>query len=159
MSRSVPEGVSISVPKGMSRLVPERMSRLVPEGMSRSVPEGMSRSVPEGMCRSVPKGVSRLVPEGMSRSVPEGMSRLVPKGVITDGFTLIMLSTLRHYDKENKQVRSVLMDSKVHIKMEMEIPSSSKVKFITTCSLSINKCKDMMKAQVHDTQDFRYSDN
>ncbi|GJV60000.1 hypothetical protein Tco_1466100 [Tanacetum coccineum] len=79
--------------------------------------------------------------------------------IVTNRLTLIVLSALRHSDKENKQVRLVLTDPKVHIKMEMEIPSSSKVKFITTCSFSISKCKDMMKAQVHVTQDFRYSDN
>ncbi|GJS41042.1 hypothetical protein Tco_0566085 [Tanacetum coccineum] len=35
---------------------------------------------------------------------------------------------------------------------------SSIVEFIATCSCSINEYKDMMKAQVHVTQVFRYSD-
>ncbi|GJS62140.1 hypothetical protein Tco_0656924 [Tanacetum coccineum] len=66
------------------------------------------------------------------------------------------MSALRRTDKENKQVRSVLTEPKVHVKMEMEIPRSNRVKFITACSYSIDKYKDMMK--VHVTQVFRYSD-
>ncbi|GJT50170.1 hypothetical protein Tco_0976327 [Tanacetum coccineum] len=65
---------------------------------------------------------------------------------------------LRRSDKENKQLRSVLMEPEIHVKMEMEIPRSSKVKFITACSYSIDKYKDMMKAQIHVTQVFHYSD-
>nr|GEV56074.1 hypothetical protein [Tanacetum cinerariifolium] len=53
---------------------------------------------------------------------------------------------------------SVLIDSKVHVKMEMEIPHSSRVKFITACSYSIKECKDIMKAQVRVSKVFRYSD-
>nr|GEU53927.1 Gag-Pol polyprotein [Tanacetum cinerariifolium] len=52
--------------------------------------------------------------------------------------------------------RSVLMKPEIHIKME--VSRSSRVKFITTCSYSINEYKDMMEAQVHVTQVFRYSD-
>ncbi|GKB16471.1 hypothetical protein Tco_0850394 [Tanacetum coccineum] len=54
--------------------------------------------------------------------------------------------------------KSVLTELKVQVKMEMEIPQSSSVKFITACSYSIDKYKHMMKAQVHVTQVFRYSD-
>ncbi|GJS15623.1 hypothetical protein Tco_0410095 [Tanacetum coccineum] len=43
--------------------------------------------------------------------------------------------------------RSVLIEPEVHVKMEMEIPRSNRVKFITACSYSIDKYKDMMKAQ------------
>ncbi|GKD65217.1 hypothetical protein Tco_1307325 [Tanacetum coccineum] len=64
----------------------------------------------------------------------------------------------RRSDKENKQVRSVFTKPKVHVKMEMMIPRFSRVKFKTACSYSIDKYKDMMKAQVHVTQVFRYSD-
>ncbi|GJV40299.1 testis-expressed sequence 2 protein [Tanacetum coccineum] len=78
--------------------------------------------------------------------------------IVTNRFILIVLSALRRSSKENKQVRSVLIEPEVHIKMEMEIPCSSKVKFITACSYSVNKYKGMMKAQVHATQVFRYSD-
>ncbi|GJT41946.1 hypothetical protein Tco_0941811 [Tanacetum coccineum] len=67
-----------------------------------------------------------------------------------------MLSALRRSDKENKQVRLVLMKPEVHVKME--IPRSSKVKFITVCSYSINEYDDMMKARMYVIQDFRYSD-
>ncbi|GJU53030.1 hypothetical protein Tco_1226744 [Tanacetum coccineum] len=49
-------------------------------------------------------------------------------------------------------LRSVLTEA------EVEVPRSSKVKFITTCLYSFDKYKDMMKAQVHVTQVFRYSD-
>ncbi|GKA80370.1 hypothetical protein Tco_0786966 [Tanacetum coccineum] len=66
--------------------------------------------------------------------------------IVTNRFILIVLSALRRSSKENKQVRSVLIKPEVHIKMEMEIPCSNKVKFITTCSYSVNKYKDMMKA-------------
>ncbi|GJT06586.1 hypothetical protein Tco_0841048 [Tanacetum coccineum] len=68
-----------------------------------------------------------------------------------------MLSALTRSGKENKQVRSVLTEPEVHVKMEMEIPSS-RVKFIIACSYLIDKYKDMMKAQVHVTRVFRYSD-
>ncbi|GJX48485.1 hypothetical protein Tco_0273675 [Tanacetum coccineum] len=44
---------------------------------------------------------------------------------------------------------SVLTDPEVQVKMEMEIPRSSKVNFITTCSYLFNKSKDIMKAQVY----------
>ncbi|GKE41683.1 hypothetical protein Tco_1468967 [Tanacetum coccineum] len=54
--------------------------------------------------------------------------------------------------------RSVLTEPEVHVKMEMEIPRSSKVKFITACSYSIDEYNDMMKAQIYVIQDFRYSD-
>ncbi|GKB15609.1 hypothetical protein Tco_0849532 [Tanacetum coccineum] len=53
---------------------------------------------------------------------------------------------------------SILTEPEVHVKMEMEIPRSSKVKFITACSYLIDEYNDMMKAQIYDTQDFRYSD-
>ncbi|GJT60887.1 hypothetical protein Tco_1004420 [Tanacetum coccineum] len=54
--------------------------------------------------------------------------------------------------------RSVLMEQEFHVKMEMEIPRSSKVKFITACSYSFNKYKDMIKAQIYVIQVFRYFD-
>ncbi|GJW75167.1 hypothetical protein Tco_0134537 [Tanacetum coccineum] len=73
---------------------------------------------------------------------------------VTDRFTLIVLSALRCSVNENKQVRSVLTEPK----MEMEIPGSSRVKFIIACLYPIIKYKDMMKAQVHVSQVFRYSD-
>ncbi|GKE69637.1 hypothetical protein Tco_1527709 [Tanacetum coccineum] len=60
-----------------------------------------------------------------------------------------MLSALRRSDKENMQVRSVLTDPEVIVKMDMEIPYSSGVNFITTCSYSFDKSKDIMKAQVY----------
>nr|GEU40779.1 hypothetical protein [Tanacetum cinerariifolium] len=44
---------------------------------------------------------------------------------------------------------SILTDSKVKEKMEMEIPRSSRVNFITTCSYSFNKSKDFMKTQAY----------
>ncbi|GKB76085.1 hypothetical protein Tco_0942980 [Tanacetum coccineum] len=72
----------------------------------------------------------------------------------TNRFTLIVLSALRRSDKENKQVRSVLTEPE----MEMKIPHSSNVKFITACSYSIDEYNDMMKAQIYVVQDFRYSD-
>ncbi|GJU05643.1 hypothetical protein Tco_1122073 [Tanacetum coccineum] len=46
----------------------------------------------------------------------------------------------------------------INIKMEMEIPGFRRVKFKAACSYSNDKYKDMMKAQVHVTKDFRYSD-
>ncbi|GJW50793.1 hypothetical protein Tco_0092144 [Tanacetum coccineum] len=60
---------------------------------------------------------------------------------VTNRFTLIVLSALRHSDKEN---RSVLTDSKVKVKMEMEIPRSNGVNFITKCSYSFDKSKDFI---------------
>ncbi|GJQ91945.1 retrovirus-related pol polyprotein from transposon TNT 1-94, partial [Tanacetum coccineum] len=54
--------------------------------------------------------------------------------------------------------RSVLMEQEFHVKMEIEIPRSSKVKFITACSYSFNKYKDMIKAQIYVIQVFRYFD-
>ncbi|GJT85394.1 hypothetical protein Tco_1067111 [Tanacetum coccineum] len=45
--------------------------------------------------------------------------------------------------------RSVFMDPEVQVKMEMEIPRSNRVNFITACSYSIDKSKDVMKAQVY----------
>ncbi|GJV01876.1 hypothetical protein Tco_1335445 [Tanacetum coccineum] len=54
--------------------------------------------------------------------------------------------------------KSVLTDPEVHVKMEMEIPRSSKVKFITACLYSFDKYKDMMKAQIYVIQVFYYFD-
>ncbi|GKA78673.1 hypothetical protein Tco_0785210, partial [Tanacetum coccineum] len=54
--------------------------------------------------------------------------------------------------------RLVLIDSEVHVKMEIEIPHFSRVNFITACSYSFDKYKDMMKAQIYVIQVFRYSD-
>nr|GEY80565.1 hypothetical protein [Tanacetum cinerariifolium] len=54
---------------------------------------------------------------------------------------------------------SVLTEPEVHIKMEMEIPRSSKVKFIIACSYSLDEYKDMTKAQIYVIQVFCYSDN
>ncbi|GKC43034.1 ribonuclease H-like domain-containing protein [Tanacetum coccineum] len=46
--------------------------------------------------------------------------------------------------------KSVLTDSKIYIKMDMDVPGSSKSqRFIATCSYSTNICKDIMKAKVH----------
>ncbi|GJW62388.1 hypothetical protein Tco_0111723 [Tanacetum coccineum] len=53
---------------------------------------------------------------------------------------------------------SVLMEPEVHVKTEMEIPISRKVKFIIACSYSINEYDDMMKALMYGIQDIRYSD-
>ncbi|GJR49612.1 hypothetical protein Tco_1400133 [Tanacetum coccineum] len=39
-------------------------------------------------------------------------------------------------------------DYKEHLKMEMEIPCSNKIKFITACSFSNDSFEDIMKAQV-----------
>ncbi|GJU58277.1 DNA/RNA polymerases superfamily protein [Tanacetum coccineum] len=51
-----------------------------------------------------------------------------------------------------------LPDHRFMKKIKMEIPLSSKVKFITTCSYWIDKYNDMTKAQIYVVQDFRYSD-
>nr|GEZ21937.1 hypothetical protein [Tanacetum cinerariifolium] len=46
--------------------------------------------------------------------------------------------------------RSILTDSKKNIKIDMEVPGSSKLtRFIATCSYSTDVYKDIMKAQVH----------
>ncbi|GKC93539.1 hypothetical protein Tco_1158981 [Tanacetum coccineum] len=49
--------------------------------------------------------------------------------------------------------RSILTDTKIHIKMAWRylIPAAAqdKSRFITTCSYSTNKYKDIMNAQVH----------
>ncbi|GJR69966.1 hypothetical protein Tco_0016031 [Tanacetum coccineum] len=49
--------------------------------------------------------------------------------------------------------RSILTDSKILIKMERRymVPAAGqdKSRFITACSYSTDKCKDIMKAQVH----------
>ncbi|GJT08367.1 hypothetical protein Tco_0842829 [Tanacetum coccineum] len=39
-------------------------------------------------------------------------------------------------------------DTKEHLKIEMEIPCSKKIKFITACSFSNDSFEDIMKAQV-----------
>ncbi|GKB05822.1 hypothetical protein Tco_0834017 [Tanacetum coccineum] len=49
--------------------------------------------------------------------------------------------------------KSVLTEPEVHVKMEMDTPHSSRVKFITAFSYSVNKYKDMMKAQVRRRSD------
>ncbi|GJV74646.1 hypothetical protein Tco_1506230 [Tanacetum coccineum] len=49
--------------------------------------------------------------------------------------------------------KSVLTELEVHVRMEMEIPRSSRVKFITACSYSIDKYKDMMKAQMKQSKE------
>ncbi|GJT16691.1 hypothetical protein Tco_0875397 [Tanacetum coccineum] len=41
-----------------------------------------------------------------------------------------------------------LSDTKEHLKIEMEIPCSNKIKFITACSFSNDSFEDIMKAQV-----------
>ncbi|GJW70817.1 hypothetical protein Tco_0127734 [Tanacetum coccineum] len=46
--------------------------------------------------------------------------------------------------------RSIFTDSKENIKIDMEVPGSSRLtRFIATCSYSTDKYKDIMKAQVH----------
>ncbi|GKE20454.1 hypothetical protein Tco_1431966, partial [Tanacetum coccineum] len=45
--------------------------------------------------------------------------------------------------------RLVLTDLEVQVKMEMEIPRSSGVYFITACSYSTDMSKDLIKAQVY----------
>ncbi|GKD88659.1 hypothetical protein Tco_1364166, partial [Tanacetum coccineum] len=55
----------------------------------------------------------------------------VLRQIIINRFTLIVMSSLRRPGKENKQVRSVLTEPEVHVKMEMKTPYSSRVKFIT----------------------------
>ncbi|GJV60561.1 hypothetical protein Tco_1466661 [Tanacetum coccineum] len=49
--------------------------------------------------------------------------------------------------------RSVLTGSGVQLKMEMEIPRSSGVYFITACSYSTDTSNDLMKAQMSQAQD------
>ncbi|GJT93454.1 hypothetical protein Tco_1082299 [Tanacetum coccineum] len=49
--------------------------------------------------------------------------------------------------------RSVLTDLEVQVKIEMEIPRSSGVMFLTACSYSTYTSKDLMKAQLSQTQD------
>ncbi|GKB56726.1 hypothetical protein Tco_0912912, partial [Tanacetum coccineum] len=49
------------------------------------------------------------------------------------------MSALRRSDIENKLAWLVLMEPKIHIKIEMETPYSSRVRFITTCSCSSYK--------------------
>ncbi|GJR39179.1 hypothetical protein Tco_1214863 [Tanacetum coccineum] len=71
------------------------------------------------------------------------------KLMVDNRFTLIVLSALRHSDKENRQVRSVLTDPEVQVKMEMEIPRSNGVHFLTAYSYSTYTSKDLMKAQVY----------
>ncbi|GJW21689.1 elongation factor 1-beta 2-like protein [Tanacetum coccineum] len=41
-----------------------------------------------------------------------------------------------------------IFDQREHLKMEMEIPCSNKIKFITACSFSNDSFEDIMKAQV-----------
>ncbi|GJT09425.1 hypothetical protein Tco_0856467 [Tanacetum coccineum] len=46
--------------------------------------------------------------------------------IVTNRFTLIVMSALRHSCKENKKVRLVLTKSEVHVNIEMETPHSSR---------------------------------
>ncbi|GKD05345.1 hypothetical protein Tco_1180319, partial [Tanacetum coccineum] len=72
---------------------------------------------------------------------------------ITDRFTLIVLSALRCFDKENKQVRSVITDLKVQIKMEMEIPSSIRVK----CKvIKLKNFKKYVSTSFQDKEEFEH---
>ncbi|GJR65485.1 hypothetical protein Tco_0011550 [Tanacetum coccineum] len=49
-----------------------------------------------------------------------------------------------------KKQWSILTDSKDYIKMDMEVPGSSRLtRFIATCSYSTDTYKDIMKAQIH----------
>ncbi|GKB76131.1 hypothetical protein Tco_0943026 [Tanacetum coccineum] len=57
------------------------------------------------------------------------------------------MSALRRSDKENMQVGPY--GSEVQVKMEMEIPRSNGVNFITACSYSTDTSKDIMKVQVY----------
>ncbi|GJW55273.1 hypothetical protein Tco_0099358 [Tanacetum coccineum] len=52
--------------------------------------------------------------------------------------------------KENQKIPVALTGSMSveHLKMEMEIPCSNKIKFITACSFSNDSFEDIMKAQV-----------
>ncbi|GJT05606.1 hypothetical protein Tco_0840068 [Tanacetum coccineum] len=72
------------------------------------------------------------------------VSTLNSTAVVTNRFTLIVLSALRRSDNENKQVGP----HGTGIYTELVIPHSSRVEFISTCSYSINEYKDMVKSQV-----------
>ncbi|GJZ52493.1 hypothetical protein Tco_0607008 [Tanacetum coccineum] len=48
----------------------------------------------------------------------------------------------------NKIFRALTALADEHLKMEMEIPCSNKIKFITACSFSNDSFEDIMKAQI-----------
>ncbi|GJY89866.1 hypothetical protein Tco_0505062 [Tanacetum coccineum] len=67
-------------------------------------------------------------------------------GLFWEGFTECYLLHLR--SKHFWAVSQYLIERKEHLKMEMEIPCSNKIKFITACSFSNDSFEDIMKAQV-----------
>ncbi|GJU66085.1 hypothetical protein Tco_1252344 [Tanacetum coccineum] len=77
------------------------------------------------------------------------VSTLNSTAVVTNRFTLIVLSALRRSDNENKQVGP----HGTGIYTELVIPHSSRVEFISTCSYSINEYKDMVKSQAKPFED------
>ncbi|GJY76238.1 hypothetical protein Tco_0481354, partial [Tanacetum coccineum] len=71
----------------------------------------------------------------------------------SDGTLTNILEALDYRVKEYKVNRlnpgRSSQDLEVQVKMEMEIPRSSEVNFITACSYSTDTSKDLMKAQVY----------
>ncbi|GJU76669.1 hypothetical protein Tco_1273739 [Tanacetum coccineum] len=75
----------------------------------------------------------------------------------TQYFPLDSVEVLRHHgpsDAKHNPSQPLKVGPQVHVKMAMEIPRSSKVKFIAACSYSINEYNYMKKAQIAATIDF-----
>ncbi|GJR20559.1 hypothetical protein Tco_0969086 [Tanacetum coccineum] len=68
---------------------------------------------------------------------------LMTPGYISSGLVQISVSPTPYVPPSKKDYEIT-----EHLKMEMEIPCSNKIKFITACSFSNDSFEDIMKAQV-----------
>ncbi|GJU47646.1 hypothetical protein Tco_1204912 [Tanacetum coccineum] len=56
------------------------------------------------------------------------------------------------------EILSVSTSNSIAVFLMVAAASRGRVRFIATCSYPTDICKDTMKAQVHVSKDFRYSD-
>ncbi|GKC39710.1 hypothetical protein Tco_1052094 [Tanacetum coccineum] len=80
-------------------------------------------------------------------------SPIGPRNAMHKPFLAIRVSLERNVvsfvtELNMQSIVSLTSDKSEHLKMEMEIPCSNKIKFITACSFSNDSFEDIMKAQV-----------
>ncbi|GJR33078.1 hypothetical protein Tco_1109310 [Tanacetum coccineum] len=97
----------------------------------------------ESMIRNHKKRDRRIVERGVSKALLVEDKEMTTTDLFRELNDFIIL-ILRVEDSKKKGQSS--QDLEVQVKMEMEIPRSSGVNFITACSYSTDTSKDLMKA-------------
>ncbi|GJZ51177.1 hypothetical protein Tco_0605692 [Tanacetum coccineum] len=94
----------------------------------------------------------------LERRIMRNLERLVGGRELETDYRLMQVILQSIYNDDGNPTSANIKQELRQVFPMVAAASPRRVRFIATCSYSTNICKDIMKAQVHVSKDFRYSD-